>query len=233
MTTAITATPAQSGRPHSPRALLPILRTVAGVLSTSVLALAAVVFAFLAVGPHLLHYRTITMLTGSMNPTIRPGDVVVDTPEPAAALRVGQIVTYHIPVLDHHIESHRVATITHNANGTLTFTTKGDANPAPDPWKATVSAKATMWRVRQVVPGIGNAIRDLRSPSVEGPLRWGGLGAIAVLAVAVIWRRPTDAGDNAGGEDNVDAEDRAGADGDADAHDHAEQGTYERSGVSD
>ena len=41
---------------------------------------AALAFAVLAVGPHVLDYRTMTMLTGSMSPQIDPGDVVISTP---------------------------------------------------------------------------------------------------------------------------------------------------------
>src|SRR3954452_7936369 len=48
---------------------------VRGVLGMAVLA-----FAFLAVGPHVVGYRTMTMLTGSMAPEINPGDVTVVTP---------------------------------------------------------------------------------------------------------------------------------------------------------
>ncbi len=36
-------------------------------------------FLFLAIGPHLFPYQTMTMLTGSMVPTINPGDIAVDT----------------------------------------------------------------------------------------------------------------------------------------------------------
>ena len=43
-------------------------------------ATAVAAFAVLAAGPHLLGYRTMTMLTASMAPGIDPGDVVITTP---------------------------------------------------------------------------------------------------------------------------------------------------------
>lgn len=169
-------------------------RWFANVLVWLLLSIAGLSFLGLGVGPHILPYRTMTMLTGSMVPTVRPGDVVVDTPEPARDLRIGQIVTYHIPVLDHHVESHRIVSL-HRHDGAITFVTKGDANSGPDPWTAKVPENATMWRVRGVVPGLGAAIRLLRQPVVGFILRWGGLGAVVALVMASIWRRSDEAED--------------------------------------
>ncbi|HLH99344.1 MAG TPA: signal peptidase I [Acidimicrobiales bacterium] len=183
--------PARSGpQPLPGTAMLGrVARGAAAAVAWLAIGLSAVAFLGLAVGPRVMHYRTMTMLTGSMVPTIRPGNMVVDTSEPAQDLRIGQIVTYHIPVLDHHVESHRVVSIVRHANRTLTFRTKGDANDAVDPWSATVSDHDTMWRVRGVVPAVGAAIRALRHPAVGDLLRWGGLGAAALAMLAFIWGR--------------------------------------------
>ena len=43
-----------------------------------------------------------------MKPYFSPGDIVVVTPEPTRDVRVGQVISYHIPVGDHHVQSHRV-----------------------------------------------------------------------------------------------------------------------------
>jgi hypothetical protein len=40
--------------------------------------------------------------------------------------------------------------------------TKGDANAKPDPWKATLSGEP-IWRVRHVIPIVGEAIQWGRS----------------------------------------------------------------------
>src|SRR3954469_13351531 len=66
------------------------VRVVAGV--------AAALFLLLAIGPHVVGYRTMTMLTGSMAPQINPGDVVVSTPLAVDEVRSGMIISYHIPV---------------------------------------------------------------------------------------------------------------------------------------
>src|SRR5687768_17830127 len=49
-------------------------------LVRGIVAVAVVSFAGLAVGPHVLGYRTMTMLTASMPPAIDPGDVTIVTP---------------------------------------------------------------------------------------------------------------------------------------------------------
>ncbi len=153
------------------------------------LALTCAVLALLAmtVGPRVLHYRTATMLTGSMSPGIVPGDVIVDTPEHATDIRIGQIITYQIPVEDHRVESHRVVWVRHLKDGSALFRTKGDANNGDDPWTARAGA-GTVWQVRGVVPAAGAVIRFLREPIVSMLLtRVLPFGVLACLLLS-IWR---------------------------------------------
>jgi signal peptidase I len=157
-----------------------------------VLALAVTAFAALAVGPHLLGYRTMTMLTGSMAPAIDPGDVTVVTPLPVTDIEAGMIISYHIPVDDHRLVSHRVLTVTDNPDGTVTVQTKGDANDAPDPWQAVLQGD-TAWQVRAVVPELGNLIEALRTPLISQALVYGAPTLLAGWLLLSIWRPTTDA----------------------------------------
>jgi signal peptidase I len=120
-----------------------------------VLVLAVGVFALLAVGPHLLGYRTVTMLTGSMTGTI---DVTVVTALPVEDVEPGMIITYHIRIDDHHVVTHRVVSATHNDDATVAVQTKGDANDAADPWQAVLQGD-TAYQVRAVVPDLGHVIQ--------------------------------------------------------------------------
>ena len=164
-----------------------LLRRAARLLSTLLLGLAVLGLLSVTVGPRLLHYRTATMLTASMSPSIRPGDVIVDTPLALRDVRVGQVLTYHIPVDDHRVVSHRVIEVQRPGPGIVNVRTQGDANSAPDPWTATLSGD-TVWRVRAVVPKAGTAIRALRIPLVHTLLT----GAVPVLVLCWlllgIWR---------------------------------------------
>jgi signal peptidase len=143
-------------------------------------------FLAIAVGPHLFDYRTSTMLTGSMSPGIDPGDMVVTSPRPTADLQVGDVISYQIPVEDHRVETHRVATVKHLADGTTAITTKGDANENVDPWTAIISTD-TVYEVQTVVPKVGTAIRVLRAPVVQHGILWVALGGVMVLGLSAIW----------------------------------------------
>ncbi len=117
------------------------------------------------VGPRTGHYRTLTVLSGSMAPRIPVGALVVVTPERPDQLRVGQIVTYAIPVDDHRIVSHRVVEVVQGGDRPV-FRTRGDANNAPDPWLAQINDN-TVWHVRFAVPQLGRLIQWLRQPVVH------------------------------------------------------------------
>ena len=56
------------------------------VLATLLALAAVVVLAAVAVGPRLGLYRMETVLSGSMQPTFSPGDVIIVTPEPVTAV---------------------------------------------------------------------------------------------------------------------------------------------------
>jgi signal peptidase len=177
-------TPSATGPAGTPRTVLgAVYRWFARVL----MVVAVLAFAGLAVGPHVLGYRTMTMLTGSMAPKIDPGDVTVATPIPAVDIAVGMIISYHIPVGDHHVVSHRVVAVQHDAGGTVTIQTKGDANNAVDPWKATLQGD-TAYRVRAVIPDLGRVIEALRSPVVTTALVYGAPTLLAAWLLLAIWR---------------------------------------------
>lgn len=167
------------------------LRKAGTVLATVLLVTAALAFLALAVGPRLLGYQTSTMLTGSMSPLINPGDVVVTVPTPVDQIRAGDIITYHIPVEDQRVETHRVTQITKNPDGTYSVQTKGDANNGIDPWLATITAD-TVDRHVATIPHLGTAIRALRTPAVLNILMYGAPAILVIGMLASIWTRKPD-----------------------------------------
>jgi signal peptidase len=167
-------------------------RRVVAVLTDLALVGCLLVFVLLAVGPHVLGYRTATMLTGSMEPGISPGDVVVTVAEPASEVEVGDVITYQIPIEDHRVETHRVVKVLHHRDGSIAIRTKGDANENADPWTATLEGDQ-VWELKAVVPKLGAAIRVLRAPVVQHGIFWGALGGLLVLGLSTIWSRDPDA----------------------------------------
>lgn len=124
--------------------------------------------------PRLVGGVPLTILTGSMEPGLPPGTLVVVRPIDPADVRVGDVVTYQIRSGVPGVISHRVVGIMVGAEG-RTFTLKGDANAEPDrdavvegqvmgeawysvPWlgrlNTGVSAGARAW----LVPAVGVAL---------------------------------------------------------------------------
>ncbi|WP_285241980.1 signal peptidase I [Arthrobacter sp. G.S.26] len=182
------ATPAQAavraGKPLPVRAAKLLARSV--MVGIMVVAVAA--FLFLAIGPRVFGYQTSTMLTGSMSPLINPGDVVVSVPTAVANLNTGDIITYHIPVEDQRIETHRITDVTRSGE-TTTIQTKGDANNGADPWTATLAEDHAFTTVA-VIPHLGDAIRALRSPVVGQVLLYGAPTLLVIMLLASIWSKP-------------------------------------------
>ncbi len=155
-------------------------RLVGTLVVNILVAVSLLAFLLIALGPHLFGYRTQTMLTGSMAPGINPGDVVVSWPKPAADLKVGDVISYHIPVEDHRVETHRVTKIMHGKDGSISIRTQGDANDGVDPWKATL-VEDQVWETRFVIPEVGNAIRFFRQPAFQHGVFWAGFVGLILL----------------------------------------------------
>lgn len=148
------------------------------------------VLLFLGLLPHTGLYRTMTVLSGSMRPTFSPGDLVVTMPEPASRVQVGDVVTFAIPVDDHHVESHRVVEILQR-RPSLVVRTKGDASNAPDPWLADLGAKH-VWHVSMTVPWVGWPIHWLRDPRLRLLLVLVAPALSALLMLRKIWTAPAE-----------------------------------------
>ncbi|MBP2265045.1 signal peptidase [Pseudarthrobacter sp. PvP004] len=171
-----------------PGAFRRVAGKVARGIGAGMLILGAMVFLFLAIGPRILGYQTSTMLTGSMAPLINPGDVVVTVPAPVTDIKVGDVITYHIPVEDQRVETHRVTEITTTADGGVAVQTKGDANNGIDPWIATLQGK-TVDKQIATIPYVGNAIRTLREPIVMNTLMYGAPAILVIGMLASIWTK--------------------------------------------
>lgn len=166
----------------------PAARKAVSLLTTAMLVVAIGAFAFLTLGPRFLGYQTSTMLTGSMAPLINAGDVVVTAPVPATRIRVGDVITYHIPVEDKRIVTHRVIRLTTAAEGTTAVRTKGDANAGADPWTAVLQG-STVHKHVFTIPYAGHAIRALREPVVLNALVYGAPAILVLGVLRSIWRR--------------------------------------------
>ena len=144
-------------------------------LSAGLLALMVALAAAVIVIPALFGGVPLTVLTGSMEPTLPPGTLVVVRPTPVQDIRVGNVVTYQIRSGEAAVVSHRVLSRSVSTDGTTTFITKGDNNDSPDANPVTpAQIKGTVW---YSVPLLGYV-----NDAVNGPGRaWVTPGLAAVL----------------------------------------------------
>ena len=124
--------------------------------------------------PSVFGYRTFNILTGSMEPNIGVGAVVVDKPIKPAQARPGQVITFPDPGNHGRLLTHRLQHLSVR-RGTVYAVTRGDANDTVERWH--VPANEQIGRVAFVAPKVGYA------------RQWaaGMGGRLAALAAVVLW----------------------------------------------
>lgn len=147
-----------------------LLRILDFVL-TAVLVLLIVASTYLAIAakksfdaiPTVMGTKILTVLSGSMVPTIRTGDVIGVRPlATGETAREGDIITYRVPGNSRMLITHRVMGIV-SVNGKPTaYVTKGDANDSQDP--STVAVAQVVGRFSWRVPLLGYVTDFIRKP---------------------------------------------------------------------
>jgi signal peptidase I len=128
--------------------------------------------------------RMVPILSGSMEPRLPSGGLMIVTPIAASGVQPGDIIVYSIPIGDRHVEAHRILQIVSSGDHPVVIT-KGDANEAADPWEARLDGPI-VWKARIVVPGImGDAIAFLRPASTQMLMLTA--AALLLLAVGLRW----------------------------------------------
>jgi signal peptidase I len=134
--------------------LRPSRPTRALVLLAAGLALAAVLGSGAALW--LQGYRAYVVHTGSMSPTYRPGDLVID--RSPSSYRAGDVITFRHSDRTTDVVTHRVVSV--SAAG---ITTKGDANATPDAW--TIRPNQVQGRTVLGVPYLGYVAVYFKQPA--------------------------------------------------------------------
>ena len=143
------------------------------------------------VAPSLVGGRSLTVMSGSMEPALRVGDIVINSKVSPADVRVGDIVTFSDPEGTGKLITHRVRRV-RIADGTAHMVTKGDKTNSVERWD--VPASGSFGRVEFRVPLLGFLVFWL-----HGPLARLGLIVVPALLLAgfELWRiwRPQRRGD--------------------------------------
>jgi signal peptidase len=116
--------------------------------------------------PTILGYKVLSVLSGSMEPTIGTGDVIVAKPYAGEPIKEGDIVTFRAVDQQTGKESilitHRVVGIVAVNGKPAAYVTKGDANDSKDLTPISVSQVFATYRWR--VPFLGYISAFIRTP---------------------------------------------------------------------
>jgi len=110
------------------RSLRTMARVTTALVAGAVVTLVVGYAALLVAG-----FRPVAVYSGSMRPTLGVGSLALDRVVSASSVRVGDVITFNDPYVKGRLVTHRVAQIVPTKHG-LAYRTKGDANPARDPW---------------------------------------------------------------------------------------------------
>ncbi len=141
------------------------------------------VFLAVCVAAPLLHIGFSPVLTGSMRPAFAPGDLLITAPQAVAGLHTGQVAVF-TPPGETVPYAHRITALGGNNPERPVLTTKGDANPAPDHWRATLNQDQVPVVVA-TVPLAGNALLWAQNPVQRAIFT--ALFGLSVTAASVVW----------------------------------------------
>jgi signal peptidase I len=166
---------------------------VGGLLTAAAVALAAAVLV-----PAFLGFQRYVITSGSMTGTYDRGSLVYDDVVPTASLKVGDVITYAPPAGSGPagLVTHRIHSIQVQPDGRRVYRTKGDFNPAPDPWTFTLQNR-TQAKVAFHLPYVGFALAALADRTLRMIIIGIPALLVALSVLAGLWR---DAGEAASAE---------------------------------
>jgi signal peptidase len=133
-----------------------LFNTIHYVLIAAVMALAFLLLGTLVPIPG--NFKVKIVKSGSMEPTIKTGSIVIDKPE--NSYQVGDIVTFGADTKTQIPTTHRIVGVAPGPNPI--YTTKGDANDAPD--QADTHLGDIHGKVIFTVPYVGYVLDFARKP---------------------------------------------------------------------
>jgi len=133
--------------------------------------------------------KPLIVISGSMEPHIMTGDLVVDTRVAASTLKVGDVVSLPSS-LTHDLVTHRIEKITAESGGDYSITLKGDNNRFADALDYRVGSQ--VWQPQLRLPGMGAALERMTSPVVVFAFLVGLAGLLGLVWLIPAPRRTRD-----------------------------------------
>ena len=107
------------------------------------------------------NYKVMTVLSGSMEPSIKTGSIVFV--KPLSGYKEGDVISFKDIENQDRIVTHRIVNVISGMDG-LYYEVKGDANDSPD-WMQ-VPKENVVGKVLFSIPYIGYALNGIRQPIV-------------------------------------------------------------------
>lgn len=139
------------------------------------------------------YIKPLIVISGSMEPQIMTGDLLIDVPVDTASLAVGDVVSLPSDLTE-NLVTHRIEKIVDQGDGQYLISMKGDNNAFSDALDYTVGDQ--VWQPAIQFDGWGSVVQKLTTPPVAVPLV---VGLIALLGIALLLPAPTRRRDSAPG----------------------------------
>ena len=131
--------------------------------------------------------QLLTVVSGSMQPALPLGSLVLVVPRDADAVRVGDVITFSPPADDTRTVTHRVVDVQRTGEGVQVHT-RGDANPVADPWTLHFPTGRT-WVVVAEAPWAGRPWLWLAQPLHRRLVLVPAALLVTLMWLTTIWRR--------------------------------------------
>lgn len=113
--------------------------------------------------PKIGGYCPLIVLTGSMEPEIRSGDLIICKQIDSEQVKVDDVIAFFDPASNNNsVLTHRVVEVIENA-GSLSFKTKGDANNAADTELVPANNLVGIYKCK--ISGAGNVAMFMQTPT--------------------------------------------------------------------
>jgi signal peptidase len=127
--------------------------------------------------------KPLIVISGSMEPGIMTGDLLIATKTPASDLEVGDVVSLPSELTD-KLVTHRIVAI-EAAGDEFLVTMKGDNNEFEDALDYRIAGD--VWMPGVQVPGAGAIVMRVTTPAVAVPLL---IGLVALLGLTLLLPAP-------------------------------------------
>jgi signal peptidase I len=149
------------------------------ILGNAVLAISILLLLGILVAPSLIGLKLETILSGSMEPYLKIGTMIVTLRIAPADVRVGDVIAFKVEGMDTPV-CHRVTEVITAEQGGG-FKTKGDANEDPDPW--VVNPDNLLGKVIFNLPWVGYFSKFIKTPRGFGLVL--GIPSLIVMSLEI------------------------------------------------